>query len=168
MVTLWLVRHGETDWNAQRRFQSRTDVPLNEVGRRQARRLAAELERRTYAGVWSSDLTRAKETAEIVYGPPTVDRRLREIDLGELEGRRWEDLDPEIQAALAAFAGFAAPGGERYDQFEARVLSFVDDLSPGEHLVVTHGGVIRLLRRVFGYEDLFPAPGSLTVLDVEG
>ncbi len=166
MVRLWLVRHGETEWNAQRRFQSRTDLPLNETGRRQAARLAARLQGTAFTEVWSSDLARAVETARLAWGRPLRDVRLREIDLGDLEGRRWSDLDPEIQEALARFEGFVAPGGESYDQFRARVLSWVEERESGDHLVVTHGGVIRLLLRTFGLPDPFPAPGSLTVLDL--
>ena len=166
MVRLWLVRHGETDWNADQRFQSWTDVPLNDTGRRQATRLVPALEGRRFAGVWSSDLRRAVETAEILCGGAVPDPRLREMDLGDLDGKRWDELDPQIQAGLRAFHGFVAPGGESFDQFQDRVLAFLDDLGAGHHLVVTHGGVIRLLLVLYGIEDRFVGPGSLVTVDV--
>ncbi len=167
-MKLWLVRHGETDWNAARRLQSWTDLPLNGTGRRQAADLAPAVASRHFDGVWSSDLRRAVETAEILRGSAVVDRRLREMDLGELDGQEWEDLDPAIQTGLATFEGFAAPGGESYDQFRDRVLAFLGELDGGDHLVVTHGGVIRMLLRLHGAEDRFVPPGSLTTLEFPG
>jgi broad specificity phosphatase PhoE len=95
MTTLLLVRHGETDWNAERRWQGHADVPLNERGRDQAERLAEELENARVDAVYSSDLSRARETAEIVgarLGVPVVlDPALREIDVGSREGLTWPE-----------------------------------------------------------------------------
>ena len=110
--------------------------------------------------VWSSDLARAVETAKIAASPPTQDRRLRELDFGELEGKGWNDLLPEMRRALLAFEGFQAPGGESLDQLRFRVDEFVKELVPGEHLVVTHGGVARLLLRNAGRDQVL-APASV-------
>jgi broad specificity phosphatase PhoE len=84
---LWLVRHGATDWSDAGRLNGWTDVPLNERGRLQARSLAERLAGRQFAAVWSSDLMRAIETAQLAVGEPVPDGRLRELGFGSLEGR---------------------------------------------------------------------------------
>jgi probable phosphoglycerate mutase len=100
-------------------------------------------------------------------GEATPDRRLRELDFGELEGKRWEDVDSSSRQALVRFEGFVAPGGESVAQLEERVGGFLAELEPGDHLVVTHGGVIRLLARRRGVA-FAPDPGEMTVLEWEG
>src|SRR5687767_15916178 len=90
MARLYIFRHGETDWNLARRIQGHTDIALNERGRDQARDLANRLERYPIQAILSSDLARARETAEIVARrsdvPVFVDERLREASLGDAEG----------------------------------------------------------------------------------
>ncbi len=166
-VRLWLVRHGETAWNAERRFQGWTDVPLNSRGREQARELAVALTE-ALAGrttsVWSSDMSRAVETARIAFGEPRTDPRLRELEFGEMEGRTWTDLDEPTRNSLASFDEFGAPGGESMTDMKARVFAFVADLPPGDHVVFTHGAVIRLLMRECGSEG-FPQHGDVITLD---
>ncbi len=163
-LILWLVRHGETDWNAEGRFQGWTDVPLNETGRAQAERLRGLLADGDFDGVWSSDLVRAVETARIAVGEPAVDRRLRELDFGDLEGAIWDDLDREIRAALKEFDSFQSPGGESAAAFVERVFGFLDELAPGRHLVFAHGGVIRAIGRVCG-SDGFPSHTDVLKVD---
>jgi probable phosphoglycerate mutase len=114
--------------------------------------------------VWSSDLRRAVTTARLAWGEPRQDKRLREMSFGSLEGQLWETLDPAAQQGLARFEGFGAPGGETFADLRARVLSFLDGLAAGRHLVFTHGGVVRLLSREVG-EDRFVPTGTLLVLD---
>lgn len=164
VVRVWMVRHGETDWNADRRFQGWTDVALNDTGRDQATLLAGALAGVRFDSVWSSDLSRAIETARLAYGEPTADHRLRELNFGDLEGSVWDDLTPLVQAELVAFDGFTAPGGESIAEFKARVIEFLDGLSGGDHLVVTHGGVIRMVTRECG-SDGFPGHTGVVVLD---
>ncbi len=167
VVRMWLVRHGETTWNAQGRFLGWHDPPLTARGRRQAERLRAELAGHDFAGVWSSDLSRAVETARLAWGEPREDRRLREMDLGALEGLTWAELSRELRSRLVAFEGFDAPGGETFADFASRVGAFVDDLIDGDHVVFTHGGVIRLLLRTWGTDQPIP-PASVVVLEVPG
>jgi probable phosphoglycerate mutase len=107
------------------------------------------------------------ETAEIVGGPPTQDERLRELNFGRLEGRGWSGLSPETQRALMAFDGFQAPGGESVEQLRVRVGRFMEELPPGDHLVVTHGGVARLLLREVGMDRAI-APGSVSEVTTGG
>lgn len=149
-VRLWLVRHGSTDWSDAGRLNGWTDVPLNERGRSQARSLADRLDGTAFAGIWSSDLSRATETARLAVGEPVPDRRLRELDFGALEGRRWEEIPTDVQRALTTFDGFEASGGESVALLRSRVRGFVERLPEGDHLVFTHGGVIRLLLREAG------------------
>lgn len=163
-VEVWLVRHGRTSWNAAGRLLGWTDEPLDEVGRTQARELQASLRGHRFAGVWSSDLTRAIETARIAYGEPVTERRLREIDFGELEGVAWNDTGFRFREAFADLETFSAPGGESMSDVAARVTGFLDELVDGSHLVFTHGGVIRLLSRLCG-TDGFPRPGEIVVID---
>lgn len=163
-VILWLVRHGETDWNAAGRFQGWTDVPLNEIGRAQAEQLKGQLAASDFDGVWSSDLERAIETARIAIGEPTVDPRLRELDFGDLEGAVWDELDSEVRAGLKEFESFRSPGGESAASFVDRVFEFLDDLVVGRHVVFAHGGVIRAIGRVCG-SDGFPSYADVVKVD---
>jgi probable phosphoglycerate mutase len=161
---LWLVRHGETPASKGRTLAGWTDVPLTGHGEAQASALRPLLAGERFDGVWSSDLRRAVTTARLAWGEPRLDARLREMDFGSLEGQLWETLDPRTQEGLAGFEGFAAPGGESFEDLRARVLSFLDGLPAGRHLVFTHGGVVRLLSREAG-EDHFVPTGTLLVLD---
>ena len=146
MTELYLVRHGETEWNAARRIQGRTDIPLNETGRQQAREAAELLARRRWHGVYTSPLGRARETASIIAerlgldGVTAIDA-LVERDYGEAEGMGFD----EIQALYPE--GVRAPGQETREEVAARVVPALLELAerhPGERLViVSHGGAIR-------------------------
>jgi broad specificity phosphatase PhoE len=140
MTTLLLVRHGETDWNAGGRLQGHTDRPLSDFGRRQAQRLAAELAGEELAAIYSSDLARAHETAEIVgeqLGLPVVlDRDLREKDWGN-----WEGLTA-VERDRVEFVGEST---EAHQERILRALRRISERHPGDDrvLVVTHGGSMR-------------------------
>jgi probable phosphoglycerate mutase len=161
MIRLWLIRHGATEWSESGRFCGWTDVPLSRSGREQAEPLRARFDGRRFDGVWSSDLIRASEFAELVVGGATLDPRLRELDFGQLEGKTWGECDAATQQALIAFDGFAAPSGESSAQVRNRALGFVTDLGMGSHLVFTHGGLIRTLFSLRGI-SVSPPPGSVT------
>jgi 2,3-bisphosphoglycerate-dependent phosphoglycerate mutase len=163
---LWLVRHGETPASRGHTLAGWTDVPLTERGEEEAGALRPLLADERFLGVWSSDLVRAVTTARLAWGEPSRERRLREIHFGSLEGKHWPDLDPRYLDGLQRFEGFAAPEGESLEEFRSRVLSFVDELPTGRHLLFTHGGVVRLLSREVGH-DQFVSTGSLVVVDWE-
>ena len=146
-TTLWLVRHAQTDWSGTGRLCGWTDVPLNAHGRDQARALAWTLAGHRFTSAWSSDLGRAVETAVLSYGNAVTDPRPRELNFGAFEGLQWADLAPPIQEAMLSFDDFAAPDGEAVDALRQRVLAFVTELPPGDHLVFTHGGVMRMVLR---------------------
>jgi len=164
VTELWLVRHGETDWNRDYLLQGWVDTPLNGTGRRQARDLAGTLADRIFTGVWSSDLSRAVDTARLAFGEPTQDAALRELDFGDIQGMSWNGLGPQIRSKMIAFDDFAAPGGESHQQMEERVMKFLGGLAEGIHLIFTHGGVIRMLRRMCG-DDRFPSQCEIVRLD---
>jgi 2,3-bisphosphoglycerate-dependent phosphoglycerate mutase len=159
LTELLFIRHGQTDWNLQQRFQGQIDVPLNATGRAQADRLAARLATEPHDALFSSDLQRALQTAAPLASawgrPAAVQAGLREQHFGLLEG-----LDvPTIQALHPALwqqwveqdADFAAPGGESQRQFHRRVLDAVRtlaaDVAGRRVAVVTHGGVLDMLWR---------------------
>lgn len=157
MRELWLVRHGETVWNAEHKLTGWADPPLTPKGEEQARQLRDFLGQRSYDSVWSSDLQRARHTAELAFGRPSEDARLREIDFGELDGLDWHTLDTELRdALLQRFDDFHPPGGEHASDFTRRVVAFVEELPPGRHLLFTHGGVVRLLLRLLGQDQFLP------------
>jgi probable phosphoglycerate mutase len=161
---LWLVRHGETPASKGRTLAGWEDVPLTTHGEEEASALRPVLAGARFDGVWSSDLRRAVTTARLAWGEPRQDERLREMSFGSLEGQPWETLEPGLQEGLVRFEGFAAPQGETFDDLRSRVLSFVDGLCPGRHVLFTHGGVVRLLSREVG-EDRFVPTGTLLVVD---
>jgi broad specificity phosphatase PhoE len=140
VTTLLLVRHGETDWNAEGRLQGHTDRPLSDYGRRQAQHLAAELEGQELEAIYSSDLARARETAEIVgerLGLPVVlDPDLREKNWGS-----WEGLTP-VERDRVEFVGEST---KEHQERMLRALRRISERHPGDVgvLVVTHGGSMR-------------------------
>ncbi len=166
IVRLWLVRHGSTEWSEAGRFTGSTDLPLSERGTAEAQGLTW-LADRSWTGMWTSDLKRARQTALLSGIEATPDRRLREIDFGTLEGMTWAGLDGPTRDALAAFNGFDAPGGESTAGLLTRLEAFIDDLPAGDHLAFTHGGVIRTLVRTTG-ADRHPCPGEVAVLEFDG
>ena len=156
---LLFVRHGETDWNRQQRFQGQIDVPLNGTGHAQAERLAQRLAGERYDAFFTSDLTRARETAAPLAAhwgvEPVAVTGLREQSFGVLEGldvptikERHADL---WERWLEHRADFALPRGESLRQFHTRVMTAVRELAadaPQRRLiVVTHGGVLDMLWR---------------------
>jgi len=155
MRTIYLARHGQSVANAMRRFQGHQDVPLSDLGRRQAMALSAGLRMRRVAHVYASPLARARHTAEIVaaeHGVPlTLVEDLRELSLGDWEGLTVDEIralpgDPYSCWVRDPVAG-CPPGGEALPLLQARVLKAVDVIAAahpnGEDvLAVCHGGVI--------------------------
>jgi broad specificity phosphatase PhoE len=152
------IRHGETDWNAEGRLQGQRDIPLNEVGRRQA----AEAGRKLRAIVdpaalpWRvSPLARTRETAELARDaiglPPkdyALDDRLKELTFGGWEGRTWAELKAVdrglVRARQADKWGFVPPDGESYAMLHERIGAWLPSVTEPT-IVVSHGGVARAL-----------------------
>jgi broad specificity phosphatase PhoE len=159
-VELWLVRHGETLWNREGRLLGWTDLPLTPEGEAQARALKGLL---PPLPAYSSDLARARRTAELAGFRPEATRALREIHFGAFEGAPWEALEPAYKEALLRFQGFHPPGGESLEEFQERIFRFLEGLK-APALLFTHGGVVRATLRALGEDGLVP-PGSVLVVD---
>ena len=152
-----LARHGETgDNRPPLRFQGWRDTPLNDTGRRQAAELAERVAAEPPTVLWSSDLSRARETAEIVGRrlglPIRLDARLREANRGDWEGRLFDDVareEPERFAAwMRAGREWRFPGGESLLEQQQRVLACVGEMrgqAEPRSLAVCHGGSIRVV-----------------------
>ena len=161
MTLLTLVRHGQTDWNLERRIQGATDIPLNETGRADARNAAAALAGTRYDAVYASPLARAQETARIIADEldlpaPVLTRGLREREFGEGEGllvdeylQQWGDWTATV------------PGAETLEQVRDRAMDSLERIARASRrrsapraesiIVVSHGGVLRsLLMHVSG------------------
>lgn len=169
MTLLTLVRHGQTDWNFQRRIQGSTDVPLNETGRDDARAAAAALADRPHHAIYSSPLLRAQETAEIIarelgLHEPLLVPDLREREFGEGEGLL-------VTEYLDRFGDWFVnpPGAETLDEVRDRAFDALHQIARDSRrrsapmaesvIVVTHGGVLSSLLRHASSGSL-PLPGE--------
>lgn len=155
MTLLTLVRHGQTDWNLDRRIQGSTDIPLNETGRADARTAAAHLADGTHHAIYTSPLLRARETAEIIsaelgLGAPVLVPGIREREFGEGEGML-------VSEYMETYGGWHSevPGAETLEDVAERALLALDAIARDSRrrstpvaesvVVVAHGGVIRSL-----------------------
>ncbi|NTV63696.1 MAG: histidine phosphatase family protein [Oscillochloris sp.] len=165
-MRLILVRHGETPWNVTLQYQGHVNVPLNERGRAQAQHTAARLARLGADALYTSDIARAAETAEIIGSAlkltPTPLPAFREIDVGKWEGLTPEELYRRYPDHMAEFerdpARTVRLGGESYAQLQTRALAGLNRIyethrSSDVIVAVSHGGTIRaLLCHVIGLE----------------
>lgn len=161
MTEIWFIRHGETAWNRAGRLQGWQDIELNAAGREQAAQLATHMStvEQTFDALYSSDLQRAYATAEPLSTALELRIRtepgLRERGFGILEGMelaRIDELSPNVAAARTSRdPHIPIEGGESLGQFQARVISTIDDLAQrhtGERiLAVAHGGVLDIIWR---------------------
>src|SRR5919204_950818 len=153
VTTLLLARHGETDWNRARRWQGHADRPLTDRGRAQAAALAERLADIALDAVYSSDLRRARDTAEAVAAIQGVDvvelAELREVNVGSWEGLTRDEAEARLPDGLRRWraGGTGWDDGETYAEMSRRVLAAVEriatDHEGGRVLIVSHGGPIR-------------------------
>jgi len=158
MTELILIRHGETDWNIEGRYQGQSDIPLNQNGMQQARDMAHRLRHYQFDAIISSDLSRALQTAEILSktsnAPLRIDSRLREINQGEWEGMLFADIRSLYAKAfkerLRNPLEVAPPGGETVGQVRQRVLDalqeIVEQFPDGIVAIVSHGLSLAIIK----------------------
>ena len=183
MALLYLVRHGETAWNAERRWQGQRDLPLTPLGEAQAQAVAERLAPLGLAAVYSSDLLRATQTAGAIAAatglPVAIDERLREVDVGGWEGLTSDEArerDPDGHARWTA-GDTGWTDGETYPAMADRVVAAVEDIAARHDggaaiAIVGHGGPIRALVAHAvdlpgdGRRQLAPSPnGGISVID---
>ncbi len=156
-TTLLLLRHGETEWNLSGRWQGQAaDTPLTDLGRQQARIVAGRLRAYPITAIYSSDLLRAFETAQIVGQmfslAPVAEPALRESDVGAWTGLTWPEITqrfPDQVAAMLAGQEVQRGGGESYGELQARLAVAAEGIAarhPGQTvLLVSHGAALRSL-----------------------
>jgi len=151
MLELWLIRHGQTDWNVEGRFQGSADIPLNGTGIKQAETLAKNLNGHAFAAIYSSDLKRAKRTAEAISEVLNInvqtDKRIREISQGDWEGVLFTDINEQYPQELLQRksdpVNFRPPGGETVKEVFQRACDFIDEIAKqytdNKVIIVSHG-----------------------------
>ena len=153
-TTIVLVRHGETDWNREHRFQGHADVPLNEDGRAQVAELGEKLAGELFAAAYTSPLRRAAESAEILGSRLGLvvqpSDGLREVDVGSWSGLTVREVEDRFPDGFRRWIDWKVEGwddGEQYEDFSRRVVGGLLEIAArhpsGQVLAVTHGGPIR-------------------------
>jgi len=171
---LCIVRHGETDWNAERRIQGHVDIPLNATGLSQAEAAARGIAGEKFAAIYSSDLIRAMQTANTLGGVAGLavvsEAGLRERNFGRMQGMRYEDIQTLDAIEAARFRQrdpyYDFGGGETLIAFADRIHATIERLAAAHAgaslLLVTHGGVLDIIHRRISGRDL-SAPRDFTV-----
>ena len=167
MTTIVLVRHGETDWNREHRFQGHADPPLNEVGRAQALELAAALAAESFTRIYSSPLVRARETAEILAASRGLSVEphdaLKEVDVGSWSGMTVSEVESRFPDGYRRWVESRSgwEDGETFEELGRRVVSGVLALAAQDDgaalLAVTHGGPLRTLQAYMAGLSFAPA-----------
>lgn len=180
-MRLYLVRHGETDWNLQRRYQGQTDIPLNNTGIQQARKIAERLSKEEIHAIYSSDLIRARETAKQIALPHKLkviaNACWRELSFGDWEGLAYPEIQTKAPDELTLwesdFTRYAPPHGETLTQLAERVLPAFDELralhAEQTILIVSHGGPLQIAlchALGVGFQRHWQFPISQTALSV--
>ena len=156
LTRLYLLRHGETDWNQKSIFQGQTDIDLNKRGREQAKKAAEITQKLEFDQIYSSDLKRAKNTALMISREKNSEikesKQLREMNFGDWEGLSFAEIKKQYSDLASAWQQDPVhnypPGGEKLSDFKFRIEAFfqkiIERYQGNKILVVTHGGVIKL------------------------
>jgi len=157
MTTIFFIRHGQTSWNKELKYQGHSDIELSEEGREQAEQVALRLRKEPFSAIYSSDLTRALVTAEKVAAPHSlpvvVMPEFREVGFGEWEGLKYDQIYAGWSAEIENFFRFPSrvriPGGESFHDVQKRTnegLEILRRRHVGQCIaIVTHGGAIRTM-----------------------
>lgn len=182
-MKLYIIRHGQTDWNIAKKIQGRQDIPLNERGHFQAQCLGKAMENRPITAVFSSPQIRAMETAIAVASPAGVPvipvRDLMEINYGVWEGKTEEELLSDDRALYEAWwshpAETAPPEGESINQVNERCRQAWKEIKPqltGDAAIVAHGGLLaHFMEQLLGSESIAASTvahnASITTIEYE-
>ncbi len=185
MPKLYLLRHGQTDWNLEGRYQGQTDIPLNDTGKEQAEFVSKQLENEKISAVYSSDLSRARETAKAVAKKHNLEvieiPELKEINQGTWEGMLYEDIKKkyakELKERKIDPMNIAPPGGETVREFKKRILSgfnsIIEKHNNNETIaIVSHGFTTAVAKTHFLNLDIqdvwdnVPHNTDITVIDL--
>lgn len=182
-MKLYIIRHGQTNWNIAKKIQGRQDIPLNERGRYQAGCLKKAMENRPVTAVFSSPQIRAMETAKAVAlssGSAVIPvKDLMEINYGSWEGKTEEELLQEDRALYEAWwshpAETAPPGGESISQVNERCQKAWKEIKPqltGDAAIVAHGGLLaHFMEQLLGSESVAASTvahnASITTIEYE-
>jgi phosphoserine phosphatase len=155
VTTIFLARHGESDWNVEKRFQGHSDRPLTERGREQAHALADLVGTEKIDAIYTSPLSRARETAEIIASRAGLEAvslpELREVDTGSWSGLSRADVETRFPEGFARWrsGGSGWENGESYEEMAKRVIGalrkIAEDHPDDRVLVISHGGPIRAI-----------------------
>ncbi len=179
-MKLFIVRHGETDYNRQKRYQGRTNTNLNKTGLRQAQALRRRLLSERIDKIYTSSLMRAADTAHIIAAGRSIKiithDSLAEIDFGQLEGLTYQEITDKYPGWQPTNFDFTAFGGESLEQLRLRMEYFVSELRDDNTedfniLIVAHSGCLRVMlcfllgRDTSDWWRLTLSPASLTIID---
>lgn len=153
MANLYLVRHGQTEWNYQKRVMGRRPIPLNATGVQQAQGIAKDLKDWPIEKIASSSLLRTKETSQIISDALGLSFKvydgLIEIGVGEWEGNYWDEMgnDPQLKAFETTPSITRPPGGETLTEVQERAVHTIEEIlleeKPSNLLIVSHADTIR-------------------------
>ena len=182
-MKLYIIRHGQTDWNVQGRIQGRQDIPLNAAGRSQAQMLAKGMEKRPVTAIYSSPQLRAMETAMALAGNQGVEviplPELVEIGYGDWEGRTASDILTKERKLYEEWwqhpATVAPPGGETLNQVDSRCKAawdYIRSHMTGDTAVVAHGGtlahfIMHILEGQPDAQEIVVGNASITTVEVD-
>jgi len=181
-----LIRHGQTDWNIQMRYQGSKDMPLNATGMSQASLLGSRMKKEKVKKVYASTMKRANDFASIVFSQTAIEPvpGLREISFGIFEGMTYDEImhkHPDIYSKwIKDPLNLTVPEGEDPKLFKRRVLESFDriaktaasDGKDGYTAVVAHGGpisvIVNKIKGIDSFWDNIPNTGSITIIEDEG
>ncbi len=189
-MKLYLIRHGQTEWNIEGKIQGKTDIPLNETGLWQARMLAEGMKAREICAVYSSPLLRAAQTAAVLAEKKELQVQLvpelKEVDFGLWEGRSWIEVDEEFHEDFRNWeenpAVYMPTGGESIESCKSRCreaverivseLTGIRDTAIQDAAIVAHGGILAhvvdyLLRNQTEKEEIIVKNASISVIEYD-
>lgn len=172
----YIFRHGQTDWNKEGRLQGHSDIPLNETGCTQAQGLFDKFQNIQVDYIYSSDLSRALETAKFAFGRDAkihLSKNLREISCGDYEGIHRDSLGEDIISKILSGAPFVFPGGEstalHFERIKNELLNIEQKHKGASIAISTHGGsMVRILESCPTFTNVYIDNCALALVSTDG